>query len=91
MKIVTDGKVVVQRTLMRGDSSVTAANENARILVGNAAGVDIRFNGADIGQIGPRGQVRTVDFTPDRFQVIEPPKKPPAADSGSLQPVAEIN
>ena len=34
------------------------------MLVGNAGGVEISLNGKPIGPIGPRGQVRVVEFTP---------------------------
>jgi hypothetical protein len=93
LRITVDGKVTVERVLARGESSLAAANGSAKILLGNAGGVDIRFNGADIGMVGPRGQVRTVDFTPDKHTVIEPPKKPaPASDAQTApQPVAESN
>ncbi|HUQ95337.1 MAG TPA: RodZ domain-containing protein [Bryobacteraceae bacterium] len=85
VRITVDGKVILERVLARGDSSVAAANVNAKVLLGNAGGVDIHFNGAGIGPIGPRGQVRVVDFTRGKFQVVEPPKKPVA--QSSLQPV----
>lgn len=94
LRITADGKVTVERILAPGESAVTAANENARILLGNAGGVDIRFNGADIGSVGPRGQARTVEFTPDKFHIVEPVKKPatePSGESGTPQPVAANN
>ncbi|MCZ2150059.1 MAG: DUF4115 domain-containing protein [Bryobacterales bacterium] len=90
LRITADGKVIVERVLAPGESAVTAAHENARIFLGNAGGVDIRFNGADIGSVGPRGQVRTVEFTPDKFHVVAPAKKPaaePSGESGTPQPV----
>jgi len=87
LRVTADGKVMVEAVLTRGESRVLAASENAKILLGNAGGVDIRFNGSDIGAIGPRGQVRTVDFTPEKFTVIEPQKKVPV-DNPSPQPVA---
>jgi cytoskeleton protein RodZ len=90
LRITADGKIIVQAVLTRGESRVLAAAENAKILLGNAGGVDIRFNGNDIGAVGPRGQVRTVDFTPEKFTVIEPQKKAPA-ETQTPQPVAEDN
>ncbi|MBI4902304.1 MAG: DUF4115 domain-containing protein [Acidobacteria bacterium] len=88
IRITVDGKVQVQRALQAGESSVAFAEESARILLGNAGGAEIRLNGSSIGPVGPRGQVRTVDFTPGRFNIIEPqPKKtepasPPQAVAG---------
>lgn len=94
LRVTADGKVTVERVLAPGESAVTAANEKARILLGNAGGVDIRFNGADIGSVGPRGQVRTVEFTPDKFSIVEPVKKPvaePSTEPETQQPVASNN
>lgn len=89
VRITADGKVVAERLLARGESRVASANERARILLGNAGGVDIQFNGTAIGQVGPRGQVRTVEFTPEKFTVIEPQKQPNPAPSteGTSTPV----
>lgn len=88
LRVTADGKIMVEAVLARGESRVLAATENAKILLGNAGGVDIRFNGSDIGAIGPRGQVRTVDFTPEKFTVIEPQKKSPS-ETAAPQPVAD--
>ena len=52
-------------------------------LLGNAAGVSIRYNGSEIAQPGPRGQVRTVEFTPQGSRVVEPNKVVP--DEGEQQ------
>ena len=41
----------------------------------NAGGLDIKFNGTPTGPIGPKAQVRTVVFTPDKFEIQMP--KPP--------------
>jgi cytoskeleton protein RodZ len=84
VRITTDGKVILARVIAPGEPLVTAvANENAKILLGNAGGVSIRFNGNDIGVVGPRGQVRTVEFTPAGFQVIQPPPKTPASEDAA--------
>ena len=47
--------------------------EAAQMKVGNAGGIEVRWNGKPIGPIGPRGQVRVVLFTPDNFQILPPP------------------
>lgn len=50
--------------------------ENAKLVTGNAAGLDVRWNGKPLGPLGPRGQVRTIIFTPDKYEVVQPvPKK----------------
>lgn len=91
LRITVDGKVKVEKVLVAGESSLTAGNENARILLGNAGGVEVQFNGSSIGQVGPRGQVRTIEFTPERFQIVEPVKKAAPAEPGPSQPVADLN
>jgi len=34
--------------------------------------VDVQWNGKSIGPIGARGQVRTIRFTRENFQFLEP-------------------
>jgi cytoskeleton protein RodZ len=47
-------------------------HNSARIRTGNAGGVNVLFNGKTIGSLGPRGQVRTVVFTKDNYEIVEP-------------------
>jgi hypothetical protein len=51
-----------------------ALGESAKLLTGNAAGLDVRMNGRSLGPLGPRGQVRMVLFSQDRFQIVSPRK-----------------
>jgi hypothetical protein len=90
VRITIDGKVRLERVLAKGEVTRQAGNESARMLVGNAGGLDIRYNGSAIGQVGPRGQVRTIEFGPDAFRVIEPQKKPPTPSESEPQPVAGL-
>jgi cytoskeletal protein RodZ len=86
VRVTTDGKVVAARVLKSGVTFVASANDSARVLSGNAGGIDVQFNGADIGRVGPRGQVRTVDFTPENFTIIEPRKKEPTPEEAPQDP-----
>lgn len=82
IRVTADNRIVAERLMVNGESHTAAANDNAKILMGNAGGLDIRFNGANIGSVGPRGQIRTVDFTPEKYNVTEPVREPKkAADS----------
>lgn len=90
LRITVDGKVKVERVLNAGESSVMAGNESARILLGNAGGVDVQFNGSNIGAVGPRGQVRTVEFTPEKFTIVEPVKKVTPPAGAPATPVAHL-
>ena len=38
--------------------------------LGNAGGVTITLNGKPIGPVGPKGQVRTLQFTSGGFQIV---------------------
>ena len=73
-----NGKTVFAGMLERGQSRDLQNAEATRILVGNAGGVAMRWNGKDIGPIGPRGQVRRVVFTKESYEIQYPGK--PASD-----------
>ena len=45
-----------------------------RVRLGNAGGVTMTLNGKPVGAVGPKGQVRTVQFTSGGFQIVSPPK-----------------
>jgi cytoskeleton protein RodZ len=49
-------------------------SESAKLLTGNAAGLDVRMNGRPIGPIGQRGQVRVVVFSGDHYEILSPHK-----------------
>jgi len=70
-----DGKTLFSGVLQAGQTKTFAAKENARMKIGNAGGLDIKFNGKPIGPIGPNAQVRSVVFTTDKFRIEKP--KPP--------------
>ncbi|MCC6538693.1 MAG: helix-turn-helix domain-containing protein [Bryobacterales bacterium] len=65
--------------------------ENARIILGNAGGIEIETDGRSIGPIGPQGAVRLVMLTPSaqpRILTYIPQETPTPADSSS-QPAAQ--
>jgi cytoskeletal protein RodZ len=71
LSIVADGRQSFTGTLESDETKVLAGHDTARIRTGNAGGVSVVFNGRPIGPLGPRGQIRTVLFTRDRYQVLE--------------------
>jgi len=79
VQVVSDGKRILSNVIPAAGRRVVGANERMRILVGNAGGIEISLNGKPIGPIGPRGQVRTVELTPDGFQIVPPPQTQPSA------------
>jgi cytoskeleton protein RodZ len=72
-----DGKFAFSGTLDTHQSRTVEANGNLLLRFGNAGGVTITLNGKPLGPMGPKGQVRTVQFTSGGFQIV--PDKPPAA------------
>ncbi|MGA2598029.1 MAG: RodZ domain-containing protein [Bryobacteraceae bacterium] len=80
ISLTADGKYVFSGLLKPGESKTFAAKENARLRIGNAGGLDVKFNGKPTGPIGPKSQVRTVNFTPTEFRIESP--VPPAEQPG---------
>ena len=72
LSIVSDGKQIFSGMVEPFETKVLEGNETARIRTGNAGAVSLVFNGRPIGNLGPRGQVRTVIFTKDNYEVLEP-------------------
>jgi cytoskeleton protein RodZ len=67
---IADGKTVISEVMHPGTSKVVAATKGARLILGNAGGVDITFNGKKLEPFGPKGQVRTIDFSSFGAQVV---------------------
>jgi cytoskeleton protein RodZ len=72
-QVVSDGKMVFTGVLKPGESKTLAVKDGARMKVGNAGGIEVKFNGRPIGTVGNRGQIRTVLFTPAGAEVVKPP------------------
>ena len=76
VQLSSNGKMVYIGILDPSTPRQFRVAENARLLTGNAGGLEIRVNGKAIGSIGPKGQVRTVVFSGGSFQVAPPKPKP---------------
>ena len=70
LSIVADGKEVFSGVLDAPETKFLEGHQSARIRTGNAGGLECTFNGKQIGTLGPRGQVRTVIFTKDNYEVL---------------------
>jgi hypothetical protein len=79
LSITSEGKNIFSGILQPSQTKTLRASDVAKMKVGNAGGLDVRWNGKPIGPIGPRGQVRVVLFTPENFQIL-----PPAAPATTL-------
>lgn len=65
-----DGHTVVERELSVGEEQLAKAEKQITLTVGNAAGIEVSFNGAPQGLLGEKGKVRTVTFTPHGREII---------------------
>ncbi len=72
VSVDADGKRIYSGLLEAADTKVLEGHETARIRTGNAGGIEVVFNGKDIGTLGERGQVMTVVFTRSNYEVVEP-------------------
>jgi cytoskeleton protein RodZ len=75
IEVTADGKRIFMGVLEPGDKKLISTLQNAKMVVGNAGGIAVSKGGRDIGPIGPRGQVRTVNITEKGVEIVEP-KKP---------------
>jgi len=82
LSISSEGKRLFSGFLEPSQTKTLTGLDAARMTVGNAGGIEVRLNGKPIGPIGKSGQVRTVLFTPDNFEVL--PVEPPPAASETL-------
>lgn len=73
LSITADGRQTFRGMLKTEQKKSIEGHEQGRIRTGNAGGISFVFNGKPIGVVGPRGQVRTVVFTRDNYEIIQPP------------------
>jgi cytoskeletal protein RodZ len=71
LSIATDGKEVYSGILHAAETKTLEGHEVARIRTGNAGGVEVVFNGHNLGPLGSRGQVRTVLFNRNGYEVLD--------------------
>lgn len=71
--ITIDGKRVYSGTLQPNESRVLNAAGSVHVLVGNAGGLGVTYNGQSV-PLGPKGQVRILQVTPEHGAQVLPPK-----------------
>jgi cytoskeleton protein RodZ len=72
VSVSSEGKTVFSGILEPSQTKTIDVGQHARLLTGNAAGLDVRWNGKSIGPIGARGQVRVVLLTPEAYEIQSP-------------------
>jgi len=65
-----NGKYQFSGTLQPHETRSIDADGQVILRLGNAGGVTITLNGKPVGAVGPKGQVRTVQFTSGGFQIV---------------------
>jgi cytoskeleton protein RodZ len=75
-----DGKYLFSGTLDAHQTRTVEAAGTIVLRLGNAGGVNVTLNGKNLGTLGPKGQVRTIQFTSGGFQIVPAPKPPAPAD-----------
>lgn len=67
--VTSDGKVVYQRMITPKDQELSVhGREKLQLILGNAAGVEVSFNGKSLGELGTEGQRREVIITPSGLE-----------------------
>jgi cytoskeleton protein RodZ len=79
VRVTADGANLYTGLLQPNESKSFEGKERMSILFGDPAAVEVTWNGKAVGSIGPQGQPRVVQFTPQSFRIVSPaPPKPPA-------------
>jgi cytoskeleton protein RodZ len=65
-----NGKYQFSGTLQAHETRNIDADGEVMLRLGNAGGVTITLNGKPVGEVGPKGQIRTVQFTSGGFQIV---------------------
>jgi cytoskeletal protein RodZ len=79
VQVSADGQTAFVGILQPHDTRAIAADDQVKIIAGNAGGLDISLNGKTLDPIGPTGQVRTVRLTAEGPQYVlktPPPSSP---------------
>jgi cytoskeleton protein RodZ len=87
MLVKVDGKVSFSGTLEANATRVVDGEHEVTVRLGNAGGASISLNGKPVGEVGPKGQVRTVQFTSGGFQIVS---AKPVAPAGSGDPLDRL-
>jgi cytoskeleton protein RodZ len=74
LSVSSDGTPVFSG-LLEANQTKTIEGKDAKMRVGNAAGLEVRLNGKPLGSLGAHGQVRDLVFTSDKFQFVSPPNE----------------
>jgi hypothetical protein len=74
LSISSDGKEIFAGILQPSESKTLTGLDQATMKVGNAGGIEVRWNGKIISPLGTRGQVLTIKITREDFEIVPPPQ-----------------
>lgn len=83
---IADGKTVYEGIPKTGETLTWEADRQIIVNLGNAAAVDISFNGQPQGKIGERGDVVVKTFAAPGISPVAPSPNPVAPSPGSVKP-----
>jgi len=66
LQIVADGTQSHELLMKPGDSAQWVAIRSFSLKIGNAGGINVLFNGKDIGNLGEKGQVVKMNLPADK-------------------------
>ena len=69
-----NGKLEFAGVLQAHETRNIDGEGEVTLRLGNAGGATLTWNGKPVGAVGPKGQIRTVQFTSGGFQILSPPK-----------------
>ena len=78
VQVWSEGKTVFSGTLQKDQTRAIPVGPTGRLVTGNAAAVEVRVNGKPVGPLGPKGQVRSVLFNGESYEIVAPKPKVPA-------------
>lgn len=83
VRVAVDGKYSFSGVLQPGEIRNVDATQLVQLRVGDAAALEVFWNGQPVASLGPKGQVRNVEFTPAGFNILapHPPTPEPPADA----------
>jgi len=90
LMILSDGKTLYQGILEPAQARILAGKANAVVKVGNAGGIQVKWNGKQIGPLGERGQVRMIRFTGTEWEFVRPAPKASDESAPSARKVSEL-
>jgi cytoskeleton protein RodZ len=73
LSISSDGKEIFSGVLQPSESKTLTGLDRATMKVGNAGGIEVRWNGKVLAPLGTRGQVLTIRITPEDYEIVPPP------------------